>query len=384
MPVGRAAEERRDRDSGDLADDVPQRDLDRPVATGVEVDRLEDADVAGDRQRIAADEQVLEGLEAVHRVARSDADDALVGLDPDDRRRERAPRDRVPGGRERRVERQDETVEADGGDTHAGVSRSRCVAGSLTVRKGRQYRSETPPTSDRRHTWPGGGRVRETMQTMRASPPGRARRRSTDRWTIPSWTRFAGRPPRCNSTSSNRSSTAGSAAASSSSAATIVGLSMALDHRDHRRLRRRRDLPVSAAGPRPRRVRSGPAASPKTGGSDPGRRPASGLGRPGRDAGPRRLRHHRPVVRVPVPPRTRSAIRADSPRAWPTEWTPNADGTVWTFKLRDNASSGSTTARRSPSADVVATMERLVAAGNSGLKGVLDAGRRGRDRRRRP
>ena len=48
-----AAEERRDRQAGDLADDVPQRDLDRPVATGVEVDRLEDADVVGDRQRIA-------------------------------------------------------------------------------------------------------------------------------------------------------------------------------------------------------------------------------------------------------------------------------------------------------------------------------------------
>ena len=105
---------------GDLADDVPQRDLERPVAAGVEVDRLEDADVTGDRQRIAADEQVLEGLEAVHRVARSDADDALVGLDPDDRRRERAARDRVPGGRERRVERQDETVQSDAGDTHVG------------------------------------------------------------------------------------------------------------------------------------------------------------------------------------------------------------------------------------------------------------------------
>jgi peptide/nickel transport system substrate-binding protein len=56
-----------------------------------------------------------------------------------------------------------------------------------------------------------------------------------------------------------------------------------------------------------------------------------------------------------------------------TEWTPNADGTVWTFKLRDNAKwqhDGSPFT----SADVVATMERLVAAGNSGLKGVLDKG----------
>jgi peptide/nickel transport system substrate-binding protein len=52
---------------------------------------------------------------------------------------------------------------------------------------------------------------------------------------------------------------------------------------------------------------------------------------------------------------------------------PNADGTVWTFKLRPEAKwqhDGSAFT----SADVVATMERLVAAGNSGLKGVLDPG----------
>jgi peptide/nickel transport system substrate-binding protein len=56
-----------------------------------------------------------------------------------------------------------------------------------------------------------------------------------------------------------------------------------------------------------------------------------------------------------------------------TEWTPNADGTVWTFKLRQGATwyhDGSPFTAE----DVVATMERLVAAGNSGLKGVLGAG----------
>jgi len=53
-------------------------------------------------------------------------------------------------------------------------------------------------------------------------------------------------------------------------------------------------------------------------------------------------------------------------------WLPNDDGTVWTFKLRQGVkwqSGGDFT-----SADVVATMERLVAAGNSGLKGILDPG----------
>jgi peptide/nickel transport system substrate-binding protein len=54
------------------------------------------------------------------------------------------------------------------------------------------------------------------------------------------------------------------------------------------------------------------------------------------------------------------------------EWTPNADGTVWTFKLREGVKWQDGSAFSS--ADVVATMERLVAAGNSGLKGVLEPG----------
>ena len=53
-----------------------------------------------------------------------------------------------------------------------------------------------------------------------------------------------------------------------------------------------------------------------------------------------------------------------------TEWKPNADGSVWTFKLRTGVKwqdGGDFTAD-----DVVATMGRLVAAGNAGLKGVID------------
>ena len=51
-------------------------------------------------------------------------------------------------------------------------------------------------------------------------------------------------------------------------------------------------------------------------------------------------------------------------------WTPNADNSVWTFKLRSGVkwqNGGDFTAD-----DVVATMGRLVTAGNSGLKGVID------------
>jgi hypothetical protein len=54
---------------GDLASDIPQCRLERPVPTGVEVDRLEGTDMPGDGQRILTDEQVLERLEAIHRVA---------------------------------------------------------------------------------------------------------------------------------------------------------------------------------------------------------------------------------------------------------------------------------------------------------------------------
>ena len=53
-------------------------------------------------------------------------------------------------------------------------------------------------------------------------------------------------------------------------------------------------------------------------------------------------------------------------------WTPNADNSVWTFKLRDSVKWHDGT--DFTSADVVATMERLVAAGNSGIKGVLVKG----------
>ena len=55
-----------------------------------------------------------------------------------------------------------------------------------------------------------------------------------------------------------------------------------------------------------------------------------------------------------------------------TKWTPNADGTIWTFNLRENVKWHDGTPFTAD--DVVATMERLVAAGNSGLKGVLGPG----------
>jgi hypothetical protein len=111
-----------------MAGDVPQRRLERPVAPGVEVDGLEYADVPSDRQRILTDEEMLEGLEAVHRVTGADADDALVGLDAHDRHRERRSRHGIPRRREGRFEGHAEALETDGADPHgpsiADVSRS--------------------------------------------------------------------------------------------------------------------------------------------------------------------------------------------------------------------------------------------------------------------
>ncbi len=53
-------------------------------------------------------------------------------------------------------------------------------------------------------------------------------------------------------------------------------------------------------------------------------------------------------------------------------WKPNADGSEWTFKLRQ----GVKWQDGSPftADDVIATMERLVKAGNSALKGIIQAG----------
>ncbi|MGI9600716.1 MAG: ABC transporter substrate-binding protein [Acidimicrobiales bacterium] len=56
-----------------------------------------------------------------------------------------------------------------------------------------------------------------------------------------------------------------------------------------------------------------------------------------------------------------------------TAWSPNDDGSVWTFELNTNATwMGSGEAFTS--ADVAATMDRLAAQGNAGLAGVIGEG----------
>jgi hypothetical protein len=117
-------------------------------------------------------------------VSPADADDPLIGLDPHDRGREAAARDGVPGCREVWVQRQDQPVEADARDAHAGsIAQSpfapcrraqRCASGSLTVGKAA---STVPKHSDDWQEAIGcqaAGSLR-TMPEMCSSPPGRAR-----------------------------------------------------------------------------------------------------------------------------------------------------------------------------------------------------------------
>jgi peptide/nickel transport system substrate-binding protein len=54
------------------------------------------------------------------------------------------------------------------------------------------------------------------------------------------------------------------------------------------------------------------------------------------------------------------------------KWTPNADGSEWTFNIRQ----GVTWQDGKPltTDDIIQTFERMVAGGNSGLKGVIEAG----------
>src|SRR5439155_9939291 len=116
--LGPTPEERRDRPVLRLTRQVPEGRLERPVAARMECDRLERADVAFEVERVAADEQVLEPRESVHGVARADSDEALVRLHADERRLEAATGLGIPGGREWRVEREHQPLEADGRNPH--------------------------------------------------------------------------------------------------------------------------------------------------------------------------------------------------------------------------------------------------------------------------
>ena len=114
-----AAEEPPERRAGGLADEVPDRDLDRPGSAAVQVDRL--ADLAHDlgAERVEADEQALEQLPVGQAVAaRGYAGHALVRAHEHERRVLVSARDGIPRGVEGRVERVAVGACLDGGDAH--------------------------------------------------------------------------------------------------------------------------------------------------------------------------------------------------------------------------------------------------------------------------
>jgi len=101
-----------------LAGEIPERGFEGPVAPGVERDRLQHPNVALDLERVLPEEELGVALEAVHRVPRADAGEALVGVDVDEGGLERASRRRVPGGLEGRVEGQPQAPQTDARDPH--------------------------------------------------------------------------------------------------------------------------------------------------------------------------------------------------------------------------------------------------------------------------
>ncbi len=169
--------------------------------------------------------------------------------------------------------------------------------------------------------------------------------------------------------------TAGSAAASSSSAATIIGLSMASITAIIAACSGTTTSPGASGAAR----RQWPGARPAARSASPCQRPE--VGRPGRDAWT--------SAATASPPSRSSSCATQHTIGDPgvcapglaTEWTPERGRhrlDVQAPPGREVADDGSPFT----SADVVATMERLVEAGNSGPQGRPRQGRRRRDRRR--
>ena len=188
-----------------------------------------------------------------------------------------------------------------------------------------------------------------------------------DRWTIPNWTRSAVRQPRCSSTSSSRSRGPAQPARVHQARHDHRAVD-GVDHRRHRGLRWHRR-------PAPRAERPGgrvpaPVARPRP--------PAARSGSPSRSRPARSTRSpcRTSAATASSPSASSSCARSATDRTSRPGWPSRGSRTRTAASGRSSSARASSgrTARDFTSADVAATMDRLVEAGNAGLKGVIDKG----------
>ena len=116
--AARATEHAPDRLVASTGDEVPDRDLERPVAPVVEVDRLDDAVHRRGVSRVDPDQQLLEERPVREPVPARVALQTVIRADDDDRGVLVGARHGVPRGAERRVERIAVGPRLDRGDLH--------------------------------------------------------------------------------------------------------------------------------------------------------------------------------------------------------------------------------------------------------------------------
>ena len=119
--LGASAEEPPERLPGRLADEVPDRDFERPGAAAVEVDGLAELPDHLGSKRIQPGDEPPEQLCIGHGVAAGPAAQALVGVNADERRVDPLARHGVPGGAEGRIEREGVAPDLDARDFHVPV-----------------------------------------------------------------------------------------------------------------------------------------------------------------------------------------------------------------------------------------------------------------------
>ena len=152
-----AAEEAPERLIEGTTHEVPDGHLDGPRTAAVEVDGLADLPDDLGSSRIDADEVTPEFRQVRQVVAARVPGDTVVGVDCDERRLDARPRHGVPGGPERRVERERVPTRLDRGDlqfrcrrnTRSLPGRAALPAGARPLRTEARTRLRWPRPSPR-------------------------------------------------------------------------------------------------------------------------------------------------------------------------------------------------------------------------------------------